>query len=718
MPRAFVSAILAGVLGLGSAAATVLVPMSDRDLVRSSALIVTGTVRGIESVALRDGRVLTEITLGVEQVVKGRSRRSKVVISEPGGRIGTTEVHVFGTPEFTLGEHVLVFLRRAPGRRLRTTAMALGKYRIDAAGVARRTVPTLDERRLDAFLAGLGALAAGEPVEDVESGRTTADVTARAITDRFTLLGGAYRWFDATVSLKVANADTALGTTASQTVVDDALAAWTNVASASIVLQNGGSASATPSVAGQVCDGRNTIQFNDPFAEVQDLSGCSGVLAVGGFCSTGGTMTVNGTVFSRIAESDVTINNGVGACFPQTARVAEVMTHEIGHAIGLGHSSENPGEPNQTLRDATMYYAAHFDGRGASLRADDIAGVSFIYPGASGGPDADGDGVTDAADDCAATPAGLAVDDHGCACSEPGHASCDDGSVCTADSCNAASGRCVNDPSGCDDGDPCTIDTCAGTCSSAPAGDTDGDGLCDPIDGCPRLAGGDGTDANGNGVGDACECGAARPGRCIPGSGGPTRRCHLEWLPEAAAPLAKGFPATRLRCTDGDPSCDLDPLPDRCALRIMLCINNQDPRFPGCVPGALSDLVVTSPNPSRAREADDAANAALLAGAVDLGTQSLNQCSAPLLLRVPTRETRPGLRSGEAQARVRSGERGPLSLAVSAIGPTSRPPRAAARTRVPAARRSRRPSGGVATRDRPGRVGRPVDAHAPTRAVP
>jgi hypothetical protein len=73
-----------------------------------------------------------------------------------------------------------------------------------------------------------------------------------------------------------------------------------------------------------------------------------------------------------------------------------------------------------------MYAYAHFDGRGASLKADDIAGVSFIYPSngcdgnpgpTSGGPtatptptahatpsapDQDGDGVPDASDNCVA----------------------------------------------------------------------------------------------------------------------------------------------------------------------------------------------------------------------------------------------------------------------------------------------------------------------------
>jgi len=60
------------------------------------------------------------------------------------------------------------------------------------------------------------------------------------------------------------------------------------------------------------------------------------------------------------------------------------------------------------LKDATMYYRAHFDGRGASVHTDDIAAVRFLYPGPGGGDpsaeDTDGDGISDAQDNCPAIP--------------------------------------------------------------------------------------------------------------------------------------------------------------------------------------------------------------------------------------------------------------------------------------------------------------------------
>ena len=88
---------LAGALAAtasGRAHATVLLPLSDEGLVRSSALIVTGEVSKIESVELRSGRIVTEITLRVEEALKGRVPDGAVVVTEPGGDVGERAVWI------------------------------------------------------------------------------------------------------------------------------------------------------------------------------------------------------------------------------------------------------------------------------------------------------------------------------------------------------------------------------------------------------------------------------------------------------------------------------------------------------------------------------------------------------------------------------------------------------------------------------------------------
>ncbi len=70
--------------------------------------------------------------------------------------------------------------------------------------------------------------------------------------------------------------------------------------------------------------------------------------------------------------------NPYANCYYTTrCRVQEVLTHEIGHALGLGHSDDS---------DATMYAYAHFDDRCASLAADDANAIRFMYPGSTAPP--------------------------------------------------------------------------------------------------------------------------------------------------------------------------------------------------------------------------------------------------------------------------------------------------------------------------------------------
>jgi cysteine-rich repeat protein len=200
----------------------------------------------------------------------------------------------------------------------------------------------------------------------------------------------------------------------------------------------------TPSPIGS-CDGQSKIVFNDPFDEIDAPSGCSGTLALGGGCvSSSQTTVVNGTTFVRRTEGDVLFADGFSpSCsFKDPCNFAEVATHELGHVIGLDHSSENLNESNPALLDATMYFRAAFDGRCAGLRADDIAGASFIYP--VEGVGFCGDGFLDPGEGC---DDGNLIDGDGCDsnCVATGCGNgivttgeqCDDGNTLPGDGCSA-----------------------------------------------------------------------------------------------------------------------------------------------------------------------------------------------------------------------------------------------------------------------------------------
>ena len=380
----------------GRAAATVLVPMSDEALVASSDAIVVGRVGGITTVALEGARVVTRITLAVERALKGAAAGGSLVVTEDGGRIGRSAVVVFGAPEYTTGERVLAFLRRRADGSLETNGLALGKYALaDAGGVtlARRAVPSVDERPLAAFVGRVAALAAkGAPAQDGRAGLAVAPPVLETATPAFTFIGDApSRWFEAdcgdAVTFSLGNVDSGYGDAVSRAVAAQSAAAWTDVQGGSLTILIGPDGSPAPSVVGDTGDGRNIIQFEDPFSEVQDLVGCSGVLARGGFLATfdsddpAFSKTVGGVTFGRIVEGDVTVNQGLSECPGLDApALGEVVAHELGHAIGFGHSSEDPNEADPVLADALMYFRIHGDGRGVSVRQDDVAAMLAGYP--------------------------------------------------------------------------------------------------------------------------------------------------------------------------------------------------------------------------------------------------------------------------------------------------------------------------------------------------
>jgi cysteine-rich repeat protein len=222
-------------------------------------------------------------------------------------------------------------------------------------------------------------------------------------------------------------------------------------------------------------------------------------------------------------------------------------------------------------------------------------------------------------------------------CSNPAKANgatCDDGNACTetdtciggvcvghdpvrcaaldqchdAGICDPATGACSNpaaaDGTACDDDDVCTGDDLClqGECVGQTVLDTDGDGVCDPIDLCRRLPDPAQADTDRDGVGDACQCTAPAPGRCIGGGGSPKTDCLLELT--TPGPLEYNRARTKLKgilsCADGDASCDLDGARDgQCTFGVALCFGNDDPRFSRCPSSMVQSVEVRQPNPAK-----------------------------------------------------------------------------------------------------------------------
>jgi hypothetical protein len=124
---------LALLLGAGSLQATLVPRMSLEEVVDASESIVQGTVVRTWS-AWDEGRkyIWTHYEIQVADKLKG-SVPGTFVVSEPGGVVDETELQSAGTPQYVVGEEVVLFAERTPLGYLRTCGWGQGKFRITRA---------------------------------------------------------------------------------------------------------------------------------------------------------------------------------------------------------------------------------------------------------------------------------------------------------------------------------------------------------------------------------------------------------------------------------------------------------------------------------------------------------------------------------------------------------------------------------------------------------
>lgn len=126
--------------------------------------------------------------------------------------------------------------------------------------------------------------------------------------------------------------------------------------------------------------------FEDPNHELG-----SGILAAcWSWYTTSTILHSNGVDYYRLTDFDIVSNDGVNYGTPEDIHSGDcasqysflgVMTHELGHGFGLGHSCESDEAcPDPLLREATMYWSTPAC---ATLQEepneDDIAGINALY---------------------------------------------------------------------------------------------------------------------------------------------------------------------------------------------------------------------------------------------------------------------------------------------------------------------------------------------------
>lgn len=389
-------------------ATTVRIPQ-DEDLIIGARAIIRGRVLNVAS-AFDGERIFTYTTIRVQEVLKGQISQRRIVIKEQGGQVGSRGSIIWGTPQFVPQQNVLLYLTTRGDGSLRVHEMFLGRFDIvedPATGKQMVTRSAIDENlvlmksqtsqslvteRLE--LAAYRAMVRRKVSETGERFRRFEENYFRSVPMRaeppefasleargnlqahFTFIrpSDPMRWFEPDdnqpILFKV-NPDGAPNPQALEDI-SAAMNAWSTVSGSAMRVVNAGETNECyPHGVG------NTMVFNNCDQQFAPTERCSSIIAIGGVnWDSSQRRQINGVTFSKVYQGHISFNPYSACSYQNHCNVQEIATHELGHALGLGHSADPT---------ATMAGTAHFDGRCASVRQDDADGLRFMYPAGGGG---------------------------------------------------------------------------------------------------------------------------------------------------------------------------------------------------------------------------------------------------------------------------------------------------------------------------------------------
>ncbi|HSP35705.1 MAG TPA: matrixin family metalloprotease, partial [Thermoanaerobaculia bacterium] len=385
---------------------------TDEQLIAKSPAIVRGVVLSSTPVE-RNGGIWTETIVQVDNVLKGDAGTT-VTIREIGGIVGNRITKIFGTPEYTAGEHVLAFLTPTPRGDFQTTDLFVGKFSEAATVVGERlwmrsgdaanvtlldanfqpiASPTSqrDANMFEQYVADRAAGAKGTQNYGVENPAIAEPSSGSRlqVAPNFTLISEptVYRWttFDngGSVPWRAYGSQPGYaggGINEFQT----GMSSWTTYSAAKIRYSYAGTFNGPPG-GNDTPNGVNEVDFNDPTGEISGAWNPStgGVVGQGGFNGVAGasvnwtgpfnadaTHTATPYRAYTITEGNLVIQDNVSPAAGVSSNIlAQIIAHELGHTLGFGHSADP---------SALMY--ATVTGLGPALQADDQLAARWLYP--------------------------------------------------------------------------------------------------------------------------------------------------------------------------------------------------------------------------------------------------------------------------------------------------------------------------------------------------